>query len=98
MHLKTNVFSNTIGLLLEASSKTKDTLKSRQDLVAMEIREDLHPIEKGNGRYELPSAAYNLRHDEKKAMCESLRGQSPKSFFIQHKETSLHERSIAMRL
>ena len=61
-------------LLLETSSKTKDILKSRQDLVAMEIREDLHPIEKGNGRYELPSAAYNLRHDEKKAMCERLRG------------------------
>ena len=60
MHLKTNVFSNTIGLLLEASSKTKDTLKSRQDLVAMEIREDLHPIEKGNGRYELPPSFLQL--------------------------------------
>ena len=46
MHLKKNVFGNTIGLLLETSSKTKDTLKSRQDLVAMEIRKDLHPIEK----------------------------------------------------
>ena len=74
MHLKKNVFGNTIGLLLETSSKTKDTLKSRQDLVAMEIRKDLHPIEKGNGRYELPPASYNLTHDEKKAMCESLRG------------------------
>ena len=40
----------------------------------MEIRKDLHPIEKGNGRYELPPASYNLTHDEKKAMCESLRG------------------------
>jgi hypothetical protein len=38
MHLKKNVFGNTIGLLLETSAKTKDTLKSRQDLVAMKIR------------------------------------------------------------
>ena len=73
MHLKKNVFGNTIGLLLATSAQTKDALKSRQDLVAMKIREDLHPIDKGNGRYELPPASYNLTHDKKKAMCESLR-------------------------
>jgi len=59
MHLKKNVFWNTIGLLLKTSAKTKDTLKSLQDLVAMKIRQDLHPVEKGNGRYELPPASYN---------------------------------------
>jgi hypothetical protein len=74
MHLKKNVFGNTIGLLLETSAKTKNTLKSHQDLVAMKIREDLHPIDKENGRYELPLASYNLTQDDKKAMCESLRG------------------------
>ena len=70
MHLKKNVFGNTIGLLLETSAKTKDTYKSRQDLVAMKIKKDLHPVEKGKGRYELPPASYNLTHDEKKAMYE----------------------------
>jgi hypothetical protein len=74
MNIKKNVFGNTIGLLLETSAKMKDTLKSRQDLVAMKIRQDLHPADKGNGRYELPPASYNSTHDEKKAMCESLRG------------------------
>ena len=29
MHLKKNVFGNTIGFLLETSAKTKDTLKLR---------------------------------------------------------------------
>jgi hypothetical protein len=53
MHLKKNVFGNIIGLFLKTSAKTKVTLKSRQDLVAMKIREDLHPVDKGNGRYEL---------------------------------------------
>jgi hypothetical protein len=40
----------------------------------MKIRQDLHPADKGNGQYELPLASYNLTRDEKKAMCESLRG------------------------
>jgi hypothetical protein len=74
MHLKKNVFGNTIELLLETSAKIKDTLKSHQDLVAMKIREDLHPVDKGNGRYELPPASYNLTQDEKKAMYKSLQG------------------------
>ncbi|XP_072147941.1 uncharacterized protein [Setaria viridis] len=72
MHLKKNMFGNTIGLFLEKSAKTKDTLKSQQDLVAMKIRQDLHPIDKGNGRYELPPASYNLTLDEKKAVCQLL--------------------------
>ena len=50
MHLKKNVFGNTIGLLLETSAKTKNILKLHQDLVAMKIRKDLHPIDIGNGR------------------------------------------------
>ena len=40
----------------------------------MKIRKNLHPVEKGNGRYKLPPPSYNLTLDEKKAMCESLRG------------------------
>jgi hypothetical protein len=74
MYLKKNVFGNTIGLLLETLAKTNDNLKSHQDLVAMKIRQNLHPVDKGNGRYELPPASYNLTRDKKKAMCESLRG------------------------
>ena len=57
MNLKKNVFGNTIGLLLDTSAKTKDTLNSRQDLVAMKIRQDLHPVDKGNDRYELSLAS-----------------------------------------
>ena len=57
MHIEKNVFGNTIGLLLETSNKTKDTLKSRQDLVALKIRQDLHPVDKGNGRMNSPQLA-----------------------------------------
>uniref|UniRef100_K3ZL15 Uncharacterized protein n=1 Tax=Setaria italica TaxID=4555 RepID=K3ZL15_SETIT len=80
MHMKNNVFGNTIGLFLETLAKTKDILKSRQYLVAMKIRQDLHlevttilgSLDKGNGRYELPPASYNLTLDEKKAVCQLL--------------------------
>ena len=48
MHMKKNVFGNTIGILLETSDKTKDTLKLHQDLVAMKIRQDLQHVDKGN--------------------------------------------------
>jgi hypothetical protein len=74
MHLKKNVFSNTIGLLLETLAKIKDTLKSQQNFVAMDFSEDHRPIDKGNGKYELPAASSNLTVTEKKAVCESLRG------------------------
>ena len=47
----------------------------------MKIRKDLHPIDKENGRYELPPASYNLTRDEKKAMCESFRGIRVPSHF-----------------
>ena len=49
MHLEKNIFDSTIGTLLDISSKTKDGLKSRTDLVNMDIRHDLHPKELANG-------------------------------------------------
>jgi hypothetical protein len=79
MHLKKNMFGNTIGLLLETSAKTKDTLKSRQELVAMKIREDLHPMDKGN---ELPPASNNFTQDEKRQCARAYGGS--KSQVISH--------------
>ena len=96
MYLKKNVFGNTIGLLLETSAKTKDTYKSRQVLVAMKIRKDLHPVDKGNGRYELPPASYNLTRDEKKAMCESLRGIRVPSHFTSDKRKLVSMKDLSL--
>ena len=39
IHLKKNVFDSTIGMLLDMPGKTKDGIKSRLDLVALNIRE-----------------------------------------------------------
>ncbi|XP_052137336.1 uncharacterized protein LOC127755701 [Oryza glaberrima] len=47
MHLEKNVFDNTIGTILDILTKTKDGLKSRKYLVDMQIRKELHPVDKG---------------------------------------------------
>lgn len=74
MHLEKNVFDSTIGTLLDIPSKTKDGLKSRNDLVNLGIRKDLHPIELTNGKIEIPPACYSMSPEEKKAFCKCLRG------------------------
>jgi hypothetical protein len=40
--------------------KTKDGLKSRTDLVQFELRPELHPILRPNGKHFLPPASYTL--------------------------------------
>ncbi len=81
MHLEKNVFDSTLGTLLDITSKTKDGLKSRKDLVNMQIRKELHPVDEGNGKVYLPPACYTLTNEEKKAMCNCLRGvRVPTSF------------------
>ena len=54
MHVTKNVFDNIIGTLLGMPSKTKDGLKSRNDLVDLQIRLELHPVDSGKGKPYLP--------------------------------------------
>jgi hypothetical protein len=50
MHIEKGVFKSTISLLLDIPSKTNDGLSARKDLQALEIREELHPQERSNGK------------------------------------------------
>jgi hypothetical protein len=50
MHVTNNVFDSIIGTLLGMPSKTKDRLKSRNDLVDLQIRLELHPVDSGEGK------------------------------------------------
>jgi hypothetical protein len=74
MHIKKNVFESVIGILMGIKAKTKDGLKSREDLVRLVSRPELHPEDLGNERHYLPVASYNLTNDEKRAICLSLKG------------------------
>ncbi|KAH0654399.1 hypothetical protein KY289_032077 [Solanum tuberosum] len=48
--------------------KTKDTIKTRLDLQEMNIRPELHPIQKGE-KIEVPTACYTLSPEEKHKAC-----------------------------
>jgi hypothetical protein len=74
MHVTKNVFDNIFGTLLDMSRKSKDRLKSRRDLVQFELRPELHPISRPNGKYFLPPASYTLTAEEKKVFSQCLRG------------------------
>jgi hypothetical protein len=74
MHVTKNVFDSIIGTLLDMPRKTKDRLKSHMDLVQFELRPELHPILRPNGKYFLPPARYTLAVEEKKTFCQCLHG------------------------
>ena len=46
MHIEKNICDIILGTLLNIKGKTKDTIKTRLDLQAMNIRKELHPIKK----------------------------------------------------
>jgi hypothetical protein len=74
MQVTKNVFDNIIGTLLVILRKTKDGLKSHNDLVQFGLRPELHLMLRPIGKYYLPLASYSLTIEEKKAFCQCLRG------------------------
>jgi hypothetical protein len=81
MHVTKNVFDSIIEILLDMLRKSKDRLKSHTDLVQFELRPELHPISRPNGKYFLSLASYILTTEEKKTFCQCLRGvRVPTSF------------------
>ncbi|XP_009782279.1 uncharacterized protein [Nicotiana sylvestris] len=71
MHIERNVSDNIILTVMNMVGKTKDTLKSRYDLMDLGIRQRLHPIEDGNNIL-LPVACYALSAEEKLKVCSFL--------------------------
>ncbi|XP_033514567.1 uncharacterized protein [Nicotiana tomentosiformis] len=64
MHIERNVSDNIVSTVMNMTGKTKDTVKSRYDLVDFGIRQGLHPVEDGNNVL-LPAACYALSPNEK---------------------------------
>jgi len=73
MHVEKNVCDSLIGTLLNINGKTKDGLNARLDLIEMNIRGELAPIQMGKHTY-LASARYIMSKDEKKFFCQCLKG------------------------
>ena len=73
MHVQKNVFESLIATLMDIG-KSKDGLKSRKDMVQLNVMPQLHPVPEANGKYTLPAVCFNLTPDEKRAICTFLRG------------------------
>jgi len=65
MHVEKNVCDILIATLLNINGGTKDGLNARLDLIEMNIRGELAPIEMGKHTY-LPPVCYTMSKDEKK--------------------------------
>jgi hypothetical protein len=74
MHVTKNIFDSIIETLMDMLRKTKDGLKSWTDLVHFELKSELHPILKSNGKHFLPPASYTLTVEEKNAFCQCMCG------------------------
>nr|XP_009791250.1 PREDICTED: uncharacterized protein LOC104238556 [Nicotiana sylvestris]XP_009791251.1 PREDICTED: uncharacterized protein LOC104238556 [Nicotiana sylvestris]XP_009791252.1 PREDICTED: uncharacterized protein LOC104238556 [Nicotiana sylvestris]XP_009791253.1 PREDICTED: uncharacterized protein LOC104238556 [Nicotiana sylvestris]XP_009791254.1 PREDICTED: uncharacterized protein LOC104238556 [Nicotiana sylvestris]XP_009791255.1 PREDICTED: uncharacterized protein LOC104238556 [Nicotiana sylvestris] len=72
MHIEKNICDIILGTLLNIKGKTKDTIKTRLDLQAMNIRKELHPIKNGD-KYDLPTTCYTLSPEEKYKFCDFLK-------------------------
>jgi len=73
MHVEKNVCDSLIDTFLNINGKTKDGLDARLDLIDMNIRGDLAPIQMGKRTY-LPSACCTMLKDEKISFFQCLKG------------------------
>ena len=73
MHIEKNVCVSIYGTLLHILGKTKDGLKSRNDLVEIGIKDELTPTLKNNKRTFLLAACYTLTRDEKTRFYKALK-------------------------
>ncbi|RVW23778.1 hypothetical protein CK203_097575 [Vitis vinifera] len=69
MHIEKNICDSIVGTLLSIDGKSKDNFNSCLDLQAMGIRDQLHPIQRGN-RVILLATCYSLTSNEKKEFCK----------------------------
>ena len=67
MHIEKNIRDSIVATLLSIDGKSKDNMNSHLDLQAMDIRDQLHPIERGN-MVILLATCYSLTSDEKKGL------------------------------
>lgn len=57
-----------MGTFINVKGNTKDTINTQLDLQDMNIRPELHLIQKG-GKVEVPTACYTLSSDNKHKFC-----------------------------
>ena len=74
MYIEKNVVNNIIDTLLNLDGKTKDNLKTRQDLKDMGIRSKFHLENVRNDQTCMPHACYHMNASEKDSFLQVLKG------------------------
>ena len=72
MHIEKNICDSLLGTLMNLKDKTNDGLKARKDMVVLNIKHALHPVEV-DGVLRCPAAPYALSSEHKKRVCQFLK-------------------------
>ncbi|XP_020272145.1 uncharacterized protein LOC109847320 [Asparagus officinalis] len=81
MHIEKNICDNLLSTLLQDGKKSKDDLRARRDLNALNIRHDLQAREVTEGKFELPSSRITMTKVEMQRFCEVLKSvKSPDGY------------------
>jgi hypothetical protein len=73
MHVQNNIFESLMATLMDMG-KSKDGLRSWKDMVRLNVMQELWSVQQDNGKYSLPAASFNLTLEERRAICNFLRG------------------------
>ncbi|KAF3639757.1 putative triacylglycerol lipase 1-like [Capsicum annuum] len=72
MHTEKTYFDNVFNTVMNVTSKTKDNLKARLDLLEYCKRRELHLHEGINGNVLKPKVSFTFKLDEKRQICEEI--------------------------
>lgn len=72
MHVVKNVTESLIATLFNIKNKTKDTWKSRKDLMDQDLKKNLH-LQPDDNSFIMPMACYHLTKEEKRKILEVLK-------------------------
>ncbi|XP_020254080.1 uncharacterized protein LOC109831152 [Asparagus officinalis] len=73
MHIEKNICDNLLSTLLQDANKSKDDLRARRDLTALNIREELQPKIVRNNRLELSASRITMSKVEMQTFCQVLK-------------------------
>ncbi|XP_020250883.1 uncharacterized protein LOC109828263 [Asparagus officinalis] len=81
MHIEKNVCDNIVSTLLQDPNKSKDDLRARQDLAALNIREELQEQDVGLKKKHKPSSRVTMSTEQMQRFCEVLKSvKSPDGY------------------
>ena len=96
MHTEKNICDNLLSTLLQDAMKSKDDLRARRDLTALNIRDDLQARDIGNNKFELPSSRITMTKIEMERFCEVIKSVKSSDGYASNisNKVQVHERKI----